>query len=80
MQTNEKREVLKRTISSIIHGVFDSEAECARSMDWDRQRLNRITNGLKEPTVTEVASISRATKRPQNEIADIFLACWSPNG
>ena len=76
----EKQMNLKRSMSSIIHSVFATEAECARSIGWPRQRLNRIVNGQKEPTVTELAEISMATQRHQSEIADIFLAFWSPNG
>ena len=75
-----QRESMKRTISSIIHSVFSSEAACAKAIGWERQRLNRIVNGAKEPSVSEVAAISRAIGKPQTETADIFLRYWSPNG
>jgi hypothetical protein len=71
---------MKRTLSGIIHSVFDSEAACARAIGWERQRLNRIVNGMKEPSVSEVAALSRATGRSQMDTADIFLKYWSPNG
>lgn len=80
MYQAEQRNAMKRTISSIIHSVFNSEADCAKAIGWQRQRLNRIVNGSKEPSVSEVAAISRAIGKPQGETADIFLAYWSPNG
>ena len=79
MYQSEAQISMKRSLSSIIRSVFDSEADCAKAMNWPRQRLNRIVNGQKEPTVPELAEISTATKRPLVEIADIFLAFWSPN-
>lgn len=77
---NTARVTMKRSLSSIIHSVFRTEADCAKKLNWDRQRLNRITNGTKQPTISEVAAITAATGRNQTEIADIFLAYWSPNG
>ena len=80
MYQAEQRSNMKRNLCSIIHSVFNSEAECARTIGWDRQRLNRIVNGRKEPSISETAAISAATGREQNEIAGIFLTYWSPNG
>lgn len=74
------RSIMKRTLSGMIHSVFASEAACAKSIGWDRQRLNRIVNGIKEPSITEVDAISRAIGKKNDETADIFLAYWSPFG
>lgn len=80
MYQAEQRINMKRTLSGMIHSVFNSEADCAKKLGWDRQRLNRIVNGQKEPSLSEAAAISAAIGRPQVEVADIFLAYWSPNG
>lgn len=80
MYQAERRSAMKRTLNSLIHSVFNSEAECAKSIGWDRQRLNRIVNGIKEPSISEVALISSAIGKQHTETADIFLAYWSPNG
>lgn len=80
MDNSTARLALKHSLRSIIYSVFGTEAECAKKLNWDKQRLNRITNGVKQPTISEVAAITAATGRQQTEIADIFLAYWSPNG
>lgn len=80
MDQTVQRIAMKRNLSSIIHSVFNTEAECAKHIGWDRQRLNRIVNGQKEPSISETYAISVATGKPQTEIADIFLRFWSPNG
>ena len=79
MYQSEQRLNMKRTLNGMIHGVFNSEAECAKKLGWDRQRLNRIVNGQKEPSLSEAAAISAALGRSHVEVADIFLAYWSPN-
>lgn len=79
MYQAEQKSHMKRKLSGMIHSVFNSEAECAKQLGWDRQRLNRIVNGQKEPSLSEAAAISAAIGKPQGEVADIFLAYWSPN-
>ena len=69
-----------RELSSLIHGKYDTEAQFARELGWKRQRLNRITNGQKEPDLSEASAIASALNVPIERIADIFLGTKSPNG
>lgn len=69
-----------RTLCGLIHSKFDSEAQFARALGWPRQRVNKITNGLREPTLDEVDSISKVLDESFEKIAYIFLSQKSPNG
>ena len=68
-----------RELRALIYGAFASEAECARAMGWARQRLSRITNGRKEPDVTELNALSKALGTSVENLAQIFLRLSSPN-
>lgn len=70
----------RKEFRSIIYGKFDTEKQCAEAMGWPRQRLNKIANGKKEPSVSEVVAIARAVDKPVEQMADIFLRMSSPNG
>lgn len=66
-------------LRSLIFSRYDSEAQMAEDLGWSRQRLNRITNGVKEPDLNEVKEIAEKLGRPFQEIAYIFLGEKSPN-
>lgn len=68
-----------RELTSLIHGQFDSEAEFARSIGWDRRKLNKITTGAREPNLQESAIIAEALGVSIDFVADIFLRRKSPN-
>lgn len=70
----------RREIKSMIYGKFDTERDCADAIGWPRQRLNKITNGKKEPSVSEVVAIANAVDRSVEYVAGIFLRMMSPNG
>lgn len=70
----------KLELRGIICSKYHSEAECARSMDWTKQKLNKITNGSKEPNVTELCELAKAIDVPVQDLALFFLRMWSPNG
>lgn len=70
----------RREIKSMIYGKFDTEKDCADAMGWPRQRLNKITNGKKEPSVSEVVQLANAVDRSVEYVANIFLRMTSPNG
>lgn len=70
----------RREIKSMIYGKFDTEKDCAEAMGWPRQRLNKITAGKKEPSVSEVVAIACAVGKSVEQVADIFLRMASPNG
>ena len=67
-------------LNGLIHCHFSSEAELARVLHWPRQRLNKITNGDKEPDLGEVRDLANALEEPFDKIAFIFLNRKSPNG
>ena len=67
-------------LNGLIHSHYKSEAELARVLNWTRQRLNRITNGDREPTLEEVRDLSNALHEPFEKVAHIFLIIKSPNG
>lgn len=67
-------------LSGLIHSRFDTESKMAAYMGWSRQRLNKITNGDKDPDLDDVRSISDALNVPFMTVAQIFLDLKSPNG
>ena len=67
-------------LNGLIHSVFESESKMAAAMGWSRQRLNKITNGDKEPDLNDVREISDALGVPFMNVANIFLRLKSPNG
>lgn len=67
-------------LTSLIHAQFDSEAAFARSIGWDRRKLNKITTGAKEPDLHEAAIIANGLGTSIDHIANIFLHRKSPNG
>ena len=69
---------IKLQLRSKIFGIYKSESDCARQMGWNKQRLNKIVNGIKEPTVKELQELATAFNCSVSEVADIFLAEKSP--
>ena len=66
-------------LSGLIHSKFNTESKMADSMGWSRQRLNKITNGDKEPDLEEVRDIADALDTSFMTVAQIFLDLKSPN-
>jgi transcriptional regulator with XRE-family HTH domain len=66
-------------LRSLIYGKFDSETAFAEHLGWTRQRLNKITTGQKEPSVTEVHIIAEGLGIDVSVIFQIFLHFWSPD-
>jgi DNA-binding XRE family transcriptional regulator len=60
-------------LCGMIHSKYDSEARFADSLGWARQKLNKITNGKKEPSLEEVAQISAGLEESFEKVANIFL-------
>ena len=67
-------------LSGLIHSKFHTESKMADAMGYSRQRLNKITNGDKEPDLEEVRDIANALDEPFMTVAQIFLDLKSPNG
>ena len=66
-------------LSGLIHSKFEHESEMASALGWSRQRLNKITNGNKEPDLYEVRDISDVLGESFMTVAKIFLDRRSPN-
>ena len=67
-------------LSALIHGKFRSDSDFARNLGWTRQRLYKIVNGLKDPSLDEAIDIANGLEEPLDKIAQIFLRYKSPNG
>lgn len=63
-----------------ILNAYKKESKCAEAMGWPRQKLNKITNGDKEPTVEELNAIAIALNKPISFVVSFFLPSESPNG
>lgn len=69
-----------KELRGLIYSKYDSESELAEKIGWSRQRISKITNGVKEPDIDEIAALSKALGKSVGEIAEIFLRYKSPNG
>lgn len=69
-----------KALCDAINEKFESEAACARALDWPRQRLNKITTYIKVPDVNEVNAIAFVLEIPVGEVCSFFLSEKSPNG
>jgi len=63
----------KGVLKEIIYKRFDSESAMARALGWPRQRLNKITKGLREPSLHEVGAMANALSMSFEKMAYIFL-------
>jgi transcriptional regulator with XRE-family HTH domain len=66
-------------LRGLIYGEFNSESDFARRLGWSRQKLNKITNGVKEPDITELNEMSKLLNKTVGDLAQIFLERKSPN-
>ena len=56
-----------------IHSKYNSEAEFARAIGWTRQRLSKITNGHRVPTLFEVDYLATNLGCSFMDIANFYL-------
>lgn len=68
-----------RELRSIIYRQYDNESQLSSCLGWQRQKLSKITNGQKEPNLTEINELAAALHVTVEEIAQIFLRHKSPN-
>lgn len=68
-----------RAFRGLIYANFDSEAEFARKLNWPRQKVHKISNGVKQPDLQEIDEMSKTLDVPPNELLQIFLDYKSPN-
>lgn len=62
-----------KQLRGLIYGKFDSEADCAKEMGWDRRKLNKITNGDTQPSVADVCALAKCLNTSVDFMAHIFL-------
>lgn len=68
-----------RELRSLIYEKFDSESDFAKQLNWSRQKLNKITTGVKEPDLLEAKMIADGLGVSVDILAEIFLHRESPN-
>ena len=66
-------------LRSLIHGQYQNQAAFAKAIGWRRQKLNKIVNGDKQPSLEEVQTIAGGLNVPFMMVANIFLRSKSPN-
>ena len=57
----------------LIYSKYESESQFARTLGWSRQRLFKITNGRKIPTLFEVNDMADALGVHFMEVAAFYL-------
>lgn len=65
--------IKNEALCEAIKSQYKSEAECARALGWPRQRLNKITSGVKEPDVHEVNELACKLQKTIGEVCEFFL-------
>lgn len=69
-----------REFRALIFQCYDSEAQFARDMGWACQKLSKITNGQRTPSIDELAVFANYLSVTTGELAELFLRHKSPNG
>ena len=62
-----------KEVRKLIYEKYNSEAEMASRIGWSKQRLNRITNGAKRPSLRDISELSIGLEIDATELARIFL-------
>lgn len=68
-----------RELRGLIYDRYDTETELAADLGWTKQRLNLITNGVREPSLREVEALAGKLGKTVEEMCYIFLRQKSPN-
>lgn len=56
-----------------VYSRFKSITAMARTLGWTKQKASRIVNGLQEPTIDDVKSLSDALDEKFEDVAAFFL-------
>ena len=67
-------------LNSLIHGQYPNQASFADAIGWRRQKLNKIVNGEKQPSIEEIQTIAEGLGVPFMMVCNFFLKKKSPNG
>ena len=60
-------------LNGLIYGKFSNQAKFAESIGWHRQKLNKIINGDKQPSIDEVRQIAEGLGVPFMDVCQFFL-------
>ena len=66
-------------LNSLIHGQYPNQASFAEAIGWRKQKLNKIVNGDKKPSIDEVQIIAEGLGVPFMMVCNFFLPKKSPN-
>ena len=69
-----------KKLRALIFGMYDNEAQFAKTISWSKQKLSKIANGNKEPDVLEVKELADGLHVSIEKMVNIFLPEASPNG
>lgn len=69
-----------KTVRGLIYDRYKNEAEFGRAIGWPRQRVNKITNGNRQPTIEELETMAIGLDVPTSVLLEFFLHKESPNG
>lgn len=64
---------------ALIYANYDTEAQLADDLGWPRQKLNRMTNGMAMPNISELNDLAQKLNVDIGQIARIFLHNKSQN-
>lgn len=67
-------------LNSLIHGQYPNQASFAEAIGWRKQKLNKIVNGDKMPSIEEVQTIAEGLGVPFMMVCNFFLKQKSPIG
>lgn len=51
--------IKNQSLRKAIYSKFDTQAECARKLGWDRQKLSYIVNGQRLPSLEDTVQLAR---------------------
>lgn len=60
-------------LKELIRRKYGTESKCAKEIGWTRQKLNKITNGNKEPTVSELNIMANCLDIDVGNLSKFFL-------
>lgn len=66
-------------LNSLIHGQYPNQSSFASAIGWSKQRLNKIVNGDKQPSIEDVQIIAEGLGVPFMMVCNFFLNKKSPN-
>ena len=70
---------LNLKLRGLIYSQYRNESDFARSVGWSRQKINKLTNGIQQPTIDDLVVLSNSLNTSLDDIVNIFLKQKSPN-